>query len=521
MSEYVRYCPGDEHIRISDSVCFGRRRVGYPKCRGCQFNDDEKAHSDRLRILAPGLVVKEVNSTMVDKVFKAYDVRGIYPDPLNEELAWRIGFAAGTYLRATLRGVDRSEPDINRVVVGRDMRKSSPSMSSALIQGLRHAGAGVINIGMIDTSQIYFAVNHLKCCGGIQTTASHNPAQYIGFKICGSGGKPIGEDTGLNEIREITRNTQPHEATHIGSLQELDLANEYRAFVLKYLDRVRPLRLVIDASNGMAGHWIPLIFDGVRELQIDPINFEHNGEFVHDPNPLVAANLAQLRDRVVATKADLGICFDGDADRCMLVDEKGQIIPCDLLTALLSEYFLRKQPRAAVVYDLRSSRIVAETVRRLEGTPHRSRVGHAFMKKTLAETRAVFGGELSGHFYFQDNWYCDSGILAMVHSINVLARSETTFSQLIAPYRKFFSSGEINFANEEKDQTIRRLGEIFHDAKVDFLDGITIQYPDWWFNVRKSNTEPLLRLNMEAVSATLLEQKIQLVARELGHQVDH
>jgi phosphomannomutase len=457
----------------------------------------------------------------MDRVFKAYDIRAIYPDPLNEKLAWRIGFATGTFLRGSLRGVERSEKDRNRVVVGRDMRKSSPKMAEALIAGIRASGAGVVDVDMIDTAQLYFAVNHLPCCGGVQTTASHNPAKYNGFKICGRGGIPVGSDTGLNEIKTIAANTAPHEPSQVGDLDYVDLTAPYRDFVLSFLNLARPLKVVIDASNGMAGRWIPLIFDGVEDLKILPINFRHDGRFTHDPNPLVAANLEQTQRRVKQRKADFGACFDGDADRCMLVDEKSDIIPCDLLTGLLSEYFLETYPGSSVVYDLRSSRIVSETVRRLGGHPRRERVGHAFMKKSMAEARAIFGGELSGHFYFQDNWYCDSGMLAFVHVLNILSRTTAPLSELIEPYRKYHASGERNFQNEDKDGTIRRLAQHYEDAKVDHLDGVTIQHPEWWCNVRKSNTEPLLRMNLEANTPQLLEQKLEEVGTMLGVPVDH
>ncbi len=521
IEQYFRYCPGEERIRISDAVCFGRRRRNFPKCPGCPFNDDEKVRPAHQRILAPGLIIQEVAEPMIDKVFKAYDIRGEYPDPLNEDLAWRIGFSTATFLRAGLSGIDRSRREMNRVVVGRDMRLSSPPLSSALIDGIRSSGTDVVDIGQIDTSQLYFAVNHLKCCGGIQTTASHNPAQYNGFKICGLGGKPIGSDTGLNEIKLSAKNTARHEAEQKGNIEQTDLSEPYRRFVQEFLKPLRKLTVVVDASNGMAGRWLPILFGAIPELKIDPMNFEHAGVFVHDPNPLVPANIQPTRDRVRKTGADLGVAFDGDADRCMLVDEKGEVIPCDLLTAMLAEYFLLQHPGATVVYDLRSSRIVSETVQRLGGRPMRSRVGHAFMKKTLADAKAVFGGELSGHFYFKDNWYCDSAMVAFVHVLNILSQSSKPLSDWIAPYRKYHSSGERNFINNQADVTIRHLAEMHPSAKVDYLDGITVQYPDWWFNVRKSNTEPLLRLNLEANTAELLETQLAALSRELGQPTDH
>ena len=516
----TRYCPREEHIAISDAVCFGRRRANFAQCPGCQFNDDEKAAGERQRVIAHGLVVQERNAPMLDDVFSACDIRGRYPEPLNEDLAWRIGFAAGTFLKSALRGMDRSDVEMNRVVIGRDLRKSSRQMAAALIEGVRAGDVPVIDIGLIDTPQLYFAVNHLKSCGGIQTTASRNSAEYIDFKICGRGGRPIGTDTGLNDIRAIATNTSRHDTRQEGALQRADLADAYRRFVLGFLDMPKPLKVVVDASNGAAGRWLPIIFDGVEELTIDALNFEPNGESGSDSDPFVPARLRPMRDRVLETGADLGVCFDADADRCILVDEKADAVGCDLLTALLAGYFLKKKPGATIVHDLRSSRIVSETVLRAGGTPQRSRVGPAFMKKMAVERQAVFSGELSGHYYFQDNWYGDSGLLALVHTLNVLSQSGRRLSSLIAPYCKYAASGERNFITEDKDGTIQQLGRLYETAKVDFLDGVTVQHPEWWFNVRQSSTEPLLRLNLEANTPELLNQKLAEVAQHLGEAVD-
>lgn len=515
----TRYCPGEEQIAISDAICFGRRRVNYPQCPGCQFNDDEKAAGERQRVIAHGLVVQQRSAPMVDDVFRACDIRGVYPEPLNEDLAWRIGFAAGTFLKSSLRGMDRSDIEMSRVVIGRDLRKSSRQIAAALIEGVRAGGVPVIDIGLIDTPQLYFAVNHLKSCGGIQTTATRNSAEYIEFKICGRGGRPIGTETGLHDIRAIATNTSRHDTRQEGELQQVDLADAYRRFVLGFLDMPKHLKVVVDASNGVAGRWLTIIFGGLEALTIHALNFEPGSESGPDPDPFVPAGLQRMRDRVLETGADLGVCFDGDADRCILVDEKAEIIACDLLTALLAGYFLKKKPGATIVHDLRSSRIVSETVLRAGGTPQRSRVGPAFMKKMAVERQAVFGGELSGHYYFQDNGYGDSGLLAFVHTLNMLSQSDRPISNLIAPYRKYAASGERSFINEDKDATIEQLGRLYETAKVDFLDGVTVQHPEWWFNVRKSSTEPLLRLNLEANTPELLDQKLAEVAQHLGEAV--
>ncbi len=518
--DYYRFCPGEEHARISDAICFGRRRAAFPNCKGCRFNDDEKAERERAAKQRAGTLPPEEDPTVVDEVFKAYDVRGTYPAPLNEDVAWRVGHAAAQFLRTSLRGFERSQGRANSIVVGRDMRRSSPSLAAALTEGARAAGAGVVDVGMIDTSQIYFAINHLGTCGGIQTTASHNPKNYNGFKISGQHGRPIGAETGLSEICRIARNMVKHETGVSGPLEEGDLTDAYKQFIRQFLNPARKLKVAVDASNGMAGKWFPILFGDIDELEVVPLNFKHAGEFVHEPNPLVDANLKQLQQAVEKHKAQFGVCFDGDADRCMLVDDRAQIVRCDLLTALLARSFLRHDPGDTVVYDLRSSRVVPEEIERAGGVPRRERVGHAFMKKAMHDTKAVFGGELSGHFYFRDNFYCDSGMLAFVHVVNVLTAQKKTLSQLIRPLRRLASSGERNFKNDDKDGTINALAERYEDARIDFLDGITVEYDQWWFNVRKSNTEPLLRLNLEAENRKLMQGKLAEVARQLGAPVD-
>jgi phosphomannomutase len=518
-NEYERYCPGEEHAKITKAVCRGRRRANFPKCKGCQFNDDEKAAGIHA---AGGAAHREKDRVdMLDKVFKAYDVRGTVPSPLSAEAALRIGMATARFLKGQLRTPDRTNRRAAAIAVGRDMRKSSPDLSQAFIEGARSAGADIIDVGMIDTSQIYFAVNHLQTCGGVQTTASHNPAHYNGFKICGLRGKPVSADTGLNEICKVAKGLSLSEVADKGSLEHRDLAEAYKSFVRQFLHPARRLKVVVDASNGMAGRWFPVLFGDVEELETAALNFEHNGEFVHDPNPLIEANLAQLRDKVKRTGADFGVCFDGDADRCMLVDEKADIVRCDVLTAILAEQFLRQLPGSTVVYDLRSSRIVPEVIRRAGGIPRRERVGHSFMKRALSDSKGVFGGEVSGHFYFKDNWYCDSGMLALVHVINLLSQAAVPLSELVAPMLRYAASGERNFENENKDATIKSLARIYSDAQIDYLDGITVQYEDWWFNVRPSNTEPLLRLNMEAKSPELLNKRLAEVAGYLGKPVAH
>lgn len=525
--EVERFCPGEEHIPISEAICVGRRRANFRKCPGCPFNDDEKGipayyGADAVGARNLPLAVLEMDQRdMIHKVFKAYDVRATVPDPLNEDVAWRIGNATAQFLRTSLTGYDRSDSTMNTLIVGRDMRKHSPQLCRAFMEGAAAIGTPVVDIGMIDTPQIYFASNYMPCCGGAQTTASHNPSNYNGFKICGPKGKPIGAETGLKEIERIARAIARHPVPELAAIRTMDLSKAYRDFLLGFLRPPRPLKAVIDASNGMAGRWFPIIFNGVPNLTIIPLNFEHDGEFVHPPNPLVPANLEQLRAAVRQHKADFGACFDGDADRCMFVDNEAEIVRSDLITALLAGEYLRERPGATVVYDLRSSRVVPEMVEKAGGRARRERVGHVFMKRTMAESNGVFGGELSGHFYFRDFYYCDSGMLAFIAVLNLLTRSNKTLAELLDPLCLYVSSGERNFENEDKEGTFKLVAEKYGDAEIDYLDGVTVQYKDWWFNIRASNTEPLLRLNMEARDGRLLEDKLGELSPLLGQPVEH
>jgi phosphomannomutase len=457
---------------------------------------------------------------MLDKIFKAYDVRGVYPNPLNEESAWKIGYATAQFLKRSRQNVPASEKVKleNTLVVGHDMRPSSPELVRALTDGIRSTGMNVIDVGMIDTSFIYFAINFLGAVGGIQTTASHNPIQYNGFKISGPYAKPIGAASGLDDIKRIAATLRVGDTGMKGNREERDLWAEYRKHVLQFLDLKRPLTVAIDASNGMAGKMVPAVFGGIPNLKIVPLLFEITGSFVHEPNPLVETNLRQLKELIHSAKPDLGACFDGDADRCMFLDETGKPIGCDLVTALLAKDFLL-QPQnkgSHIVYDLRSSHVVADEVKAAGGGPTRDRVGHAFMKKTLAETKAVFGGELSGHFYFRDNFYADSGAIAFARLLSVLSAQSKPLSALTAPLYRYYQSGEMNFQVEDKDGKIRELAEAYKKAQIDYLDGITIDLGDWWFNVRKSNTEPLLRLNLEANTPMLRDQKLKELQKILG-----
>jgi len=458
---------------------------------------------------------------VLDSVFKAYDVRGVYGREIDEELAWKIGYASARFVHGQLSGFERGQPNSNRIVVGRDMRPHSAPLAKALIEGITASGTGAIDIGMCDTPMVYFTINHLGACGGIQVTASHNPIEYNGFKISGPHAKPVGADSGLQEVKRITESVSRMPAgASSGPVQSMDLWADYRKHVLQFLQLPRPLKVVVDASNGMGGQMIPTIFSGAR-LEILPLNFEMGKGFAHPPNPMIEVNLGQLKAAVTKQKADAGICLDGDADRCMFVDEQGRSVRCDLITAMLARHFLAANPGAMVVYDLRSSRVVAEEIRSASGVPHRCRVGHAFMKKALADGKAVFGGELSGHFYFRDNFNCDSGAIVFATVLSVLAGQSRPFSDLVAPLKRYSHSGEINFEVPDKDAKGNEVVAALHDAQVDYLDGVTCQYPDWWCNVRPSNTEPLLRLTLEARDEKLMNEKLTFLQSILGKPVDH
>jgi phosphomannomutase len=454
---------------------------------------------------------------VIDKVFKPYDIRGIYGEQIDEDLAWKVGHATAQFLRSLLSGYERGQASANRIVVGHDMRPHSKPLLEAMIDGVTSSGAACADIGMVDTPMLYFAVNHLGACGGIQITASHNPIEYNGFKIAGHKARPVSQNTGLAEIKHIvsTLRRMPVGAS-MAPVQRIDLWGEYRKHVRKFLKVARPIKVVVDASNGMGGKLLPAVFEGAANLDVVPLNFEIGRGFVHPPSPLLEASLRQLKDAVPAKGADLGVCMDGDADRCAFVDEKGQVVRGDLMTALLAPYFLDDSPGAMVVYDLRSSRAVAEEIRAAGGVPRRERVGPPFMRRTMADGHAVFGGDLSGHFYFRDNFNCDSGAIAFATAVTVISAQPRCFSELLAPLRRFSHSGEINFEADDKEGKLKEIEKTFADAEIDHLDGVTCQYEDWWCNVRPSSAEPLLRLTLEARDGATMKAKLESLRAILG-----
>jgi phosphomannomutase len=440
------------------------------------------------------------------KVFKAYDVRGIYPSELDEEGAYAIG-----------RGyAEQFEP--RAIVVGRDMRVSSPAMAAAAIRGAADAGVDVHDIGLVGTEMVYFAVGELGVDGGIAVTASHNPKEYTGLKIVRRGALPVGGDSGLLDVRDRALAFFGHDRGQTPGVSErngvVDAVDVYPAFVEKVLsfvdvDAVRPLRVVIDAANGMAGAMLPPVLE---RLPIEPIRcfFEPDGTFPnHQPNPLLPENREFIVGKVAAEGADLGIAFDGDADRCFFVDDTGEFVPGDFVTALLAASILEKEPGATIIYDVRASWAVRDTVEQAGGTALVNRVGHAFIKKRIREVDAVFAGEVSGHYYFRDFSQADSGVIPALLMLELVSRRGEPLSETLRPYReRYFLSGEINAKVGDVALALQELKEHFaSQGEISHLDGISVTTEDWHVNVRPSNTEPLLRLNLEALDPALMERK--------------
>ncbi len=432
-----------------------------------------------------------VDPARVDAVIKAYDVRGLVPEQLDEELAYSLGAAFAVVA------------DAPAIVVGYDMRPSSPGLARRFADGVTEAGVDVTVIGLASTDQLYFASGHLDRPGAM-FTASHNPAAYNGVKLCREQARPIGGDSGLSEIRDLVVAGELPTAAHPGRLEERDVLDAYAAHLLSLAPITgRPLRIVVDAGNGMAGHTVPAVIAQLPSGQIDlvPLFFDLDGTFPnHEANPIDPATLVDLRQAVIEHGADLGLAFDGDADRCFLVDETGALIGPSALTALIASRELARHPGGTVIHNLITSRSVPELVEEAGGTAVRTRVGHSFIKAQMAETGAIFGGEHSGHFYFRDFWNADSGMLAALHALSALGESERPASELMADFERYCLSGEINSTVADPQRIVERLESEYADDEavvIDHLDGLSVRHPDWAFNVRRSNTEPLLRLNVE------------------------
>ncbi|HEX7104106.1 MAG TPA: phosphomannomutase/phosphoglucomutase [Nitrolancea sp.] len=434
---------------------------------------------------------------LVAALFKAYDVRGVYPTEINPSIAYLIGRAFVAYLHPS------------DVVVGRDMRLSSPALASALIDGIRDEGANVCDIGLVSSDSLYFAVGKYGFPAGVMVTASHNPAEYNGFKFCRSEARPLSMDEGIGEIRDLVmQNTFGLPKTR-GKLSTKNILPNFAEHVLSMIDAsvVRPLTIAIDAGNGMAGKVVPEVFKQLP-VKLIPLYFELDGRFPNHPaNPIEPENTRELGETIRAQGADFGIAFDGDADRMFILDGEGTFVGGDMITALAAKSLLRKHPGSAIVYNLICSRAVPETIEREGGIGIRSRVGHSFIKALMRQHDAVFGGEHSGHFYFRDNWYADSGIIAALTIIELLSLEGVGIAEALRPLDHYVRSGEINSEVEDQQAVLAELERVHAGAMLDYLDGLTISYPDWWCNVRASNTQPLLRLNVEASNVPQLWAK--------------
>ncbi len=441
--------------------------------------------------------------TIPDGIFKVYDVRGLYPEELDEIGAERIGFALAQQLRA------------RRLGVGMDPRPSSISLLEAFAAGAAAAGAGTVDFGLVPTEMLYFGVASRGLDGGAMVTASHNPPQYNGMKLVAEGALPLSGDQGIPELKQRSQALDDLPLVLGGGDRErLDLYPAYVRHLHELVDvtSFRPYKVAMDAANGVAGKLAPMVFDGTAIARVE-MYFEVDGTFPnHDPNPLLEKNSQEIRERVVAEHADLGIAWDGDADRCFFVDETGEFVPGDFVTALLAEALLLKNPGAAILYDLRASRAVPDVIRANGGVPLLNRVGHAFFKQRMRREHVLFGGEVSGHYYFSANYNADSGFIPALLILELLSEKRATMAELLEPLRsRYFISGEINSTVPDVAAALARLERRFSDGQITRLDGISVDYEGWHFNVRPSNTEPLLRLNLGADSSALMAEKRDLV----------
>ena len=431
---------------------------------------------------------------MLEKIIKAYDIRGLVKDEVTPDFSFSLGVAFAKFLE--------HEREPATIVVGEDMRPSSPPLADAFTDGATSQGMDVVRLGLTSTDMLYFASGKLNL-PGVMFTASHNPAKYNGMKLCKSGARPIGQESGLAKIRELIQEGVPISNRPVGSVRKQDLLKEYVDYLLasfpKNAFKKRKLKVVIDAGNGMAGFTAPAVMARLN-VELIPMYFELDGNFPnHEANPIDSANLKDLQKRVKKERADIGLAFDGDADRCFLIDQAGELVNPSALTALIAVRELKVKPGATIIYNLISSKAVAEVIAEHGGIGVRSRVGHSYIKNLMAESGAVFGGEHSGHFYFKNFWRADSGMLAGLYAIAELMASKGNLSQLLAPYNRYVASGEINSKVKDVTKSIAKVRDKYHGQyQIDELDGLTITADSWWFNLRGSNTEPLLRLNVEA-----------------------
>ncbi len=429
-------------------------------------------------------------------IFKAYDIRGTHPDQVNKQVAYDIGAALASFLRP------------RAIAVGRDMRVSSNELFEGLAHALNDSGVDVIDLGLISTDGLYFAVGKYDYEGGVMITASHNPKQYNGFKICRKLAEPLSGSDGLGQMLQmIQAGTNINKLPSRGVIIRKDISEEYAAHCLSFIDttKVKPYHVVIDAGNGMAGATLPPVLEKLP-IKVTPLFFELDGSFPNHPaSPIELENLVDLQKKMSEVKADFGVAFDGDADRMFLLDKNGRQLGGDMVTALVSKSLLAKHPKETVLYNIICSKAVPELITKMGGTAVRTRVGHALIKPLMKKYNAIFGGEHSGHFYFRDNWFADSGLIAFLVCLELISVENRPLHQMVKEIDPYFRSGEINSRVKSATERIEAVKMAFADAEHDMLDGLTISYPNFWFNLRPSNTEPLLRLNIEANSPELLE----------------
>ena len=449
-------------------------------------------------------------TTVSPGIFKAYDVRGTYPDQIDEDVAYRVGRAFARVLRDLRAAGDRTL----RVAVGHDMRLHSPALAQSFARGMTEEKCDVLDIGEVGTEMVYYAVGSREMDGGVSVTASHNPKQWAGFKLVREGALPLSGDVGIPDVQRVVAEDDFPPPTSTGTTERADLYEEFQRYALGFIDpdAIRPMKLVLDGGNGMAGRMMGPLLDSFP-VEGERLYFEPNGEFPgHEPNPLLEENRKLIMDTVLDRKAELGIAWDGDADRCFFIDDQGEFVPGDFLTALLAEAVLAKEPGATVLYDVRASRAVPDTIERLGGRALVNRVGHAFFKARMREEDAAFGGEVSGHYYFRNFWCADSGVIPALLVLELLSVRGKTMSELLQPFRdKYFISGEINSTVDDPEGKMKEIAERYSDGDVTWLDGVSVDCGTWHFNVRPSNTEPLLRLNLEAFTQEEMDARTEEV----------
>lgn len=436
------------------------------------------------------------------EIFKAYDIRGVYPKELNEDTAYKIGRAFVDFFC------------VKSAVIGRDGRSSSPKIFEALAKGITEQGADVIDIGLCSTPMFYFGSRDAEA--SIMVTASHNPKEYNGFKLCGEKAFPISEENGIKDVKRIVESNKFKKAERKGKIIKKDIMADYVKHNLRFLKTKNKFKIVLDAGNGMCGYTFPKILENVKNIELVKLYCNIDFSFPnHEPNPLKFETLHDIQKRVVKEKADLGIATDGDGDRCVFIDEKGEIISSDLATALIAEEMLKDHHGATILYDLRSSKIVKEVIEKNGGKAVMCRVGHSFIKKQMREEKSLFAGELSGHMYYRDNNYTESTFISLAEILNLISEKNKPLSELVKPLKKYSASGEINSEVKDKDAKLLEIEKMYKDKAIEILhlDGLSMYFKGWWFNLRKSNTEPLLRLNLEADTRKMMEEERDEVLR--------